>query len=137
MTITANTVHRHCSAYFRCTNSPDPHNPKLSVAQACLTLFKTPWTVAHQGPLSVGFSRQEYWSGLPFPFPGDLPDPGIEPESYALQADSLPSEPQRGNALGDSSLRDTAALLAELRPVSEMSSGVFMGPWSDFLLHPA
>ena len=76
----------------------------------------------------MGFSRQEYWSGLPFPFPGDLPDPGIEPESYTLQADSLPSEPQRGNALGDSSLRDTAALLAELRPVSEMSSGVFMGP---------
>ena len=44
----------------------------------------TPWTVAHQAPLSMGFPRQEYWSGLPFPPPGDLPDPGIEPESPAL-----------------------------------------------------
>ena len=53
----------------------------------------TPWTVTHQAPLSVGFSRQEYWSGLPFPSPGDLLDPGIEPGSPALQADYLPSEP--------------------------------------------
>ena len=50
----------------------------------------TPWTVAHQAPLFMGFSRQEYWSGLPFPSPGDLPDPGIEPVSPALQAISLP-----------------------------------------------
>ena len=57
-------------------------------------LFATPWTVAHQASLSVGFTRQEYWSGLPFPTPGDLPDPGIEPRSPALQAeDALPSEP--------------------------------------------
>ena len=56
-------------------------------------LFATLWTVAYQAPPSVGFSRQEYWSGLPFPFPGDLPDPGIEPGSPALQADTLPSEP--------------------------------------------
>ena len=55
--------------------------------------FATPWTVARQAPLSMGFSRQEYWSGLPFHSPGDLPDPGIEPTSPALQADSLPSEP--------------------------------------------
>ena len=47
-------------------------------------LFATPWTVARQAPLSMGFSRQEYWSGLPFPSPGDLPNPGIEPESPAL-----------------------------------------------------
>ena len=53
----------------------------------------TPWTVAHQAPLTLEFSRQESWSGLPFPSPGDLPNPGIEPESPALQADSLPSEP--------------------------------------------
>ena len=52
----------------------------------------TSWTVAHQAPLSVRFSRQEYWSGLPFPSPGDLPNPGIEPGSFALQADSLLSE---------------------------------------------
>ena len=53
----------------------------------------TPWTVAHQTPLSMEFSRQGYWSGLPFPSPGDLPNPRIEPESPALQADSLLSEP--------------------------------------------
>ena len=53
----------------------------------------TPLTIAHQAPLSVGFSRQEYWSGLPFPSPGDLPNSGIEPGSHALQVDSLPTEP--------------------------------------------
>ena len=57
-------------------------------------LFVTPWAVAYQAPLSMGFSRQEYWSGLPFPSPGDLPDPGIEPGSPALQADTWPSELQ-------------------------------------------
>ena len=56
-------------------------------------LFATLWTVAHQAPLSMGFSRQGYWSGLPFPSPGDLPDPGIEPRSPTLEADALPSEP--------------------------------------------
>ena len=54
--------------------------------------FLTLRTVAHQAPLSTGFSRQEYWSGLPCPPPGDLPDPGIQPASPALQVDSLPSE---------------------------------------------
>ena len=54
----------------------------------------TLWTVAHQSPLSMGFSRQEYWSGLPSPPPGGLPDPGTEPGSPVLQADSLPSEPR-------------------------------------------
>ena len=75
------------------------------VTQACPTLFfffffsffffmsnsATPWTIACQAPLSMGFSRQEYWSGLPFPSPGDLPDAGIEHRSPTLQADSLPS----------------------------------------------
>ena len=56
-------------------------------------LFATPWTVAYQAPQSMGFFRQEYWSGLPFPSPGDLPNPGIEPWSPALQTDALPSEP--------------------------------------------
>ena len=56
-------------------------------------LFATPWTVAYQAPPSMGFSRQECWSGLPFPSPGDLPHPGIEPGSPALQADALASEP--------------------------------------------
>ena len=56
-------------------------------------LFATPWTVAYQASPSMGFSRQEYWSGLPFPSPGDLPDSGIEPGSPALEADALTSEP--------------------------------------------
>ena len=56
-------------------------------------LFTTPWTVAYQAPQSMEFSRQDYWSGLPFPSPADLPNPGIEPESPAQQADALPSEP--------------------------------------------
>ena len=65
------------------------------VSKSCPTLAN-PWTVAHQPPLSMGFLRQEYWSGLPFPSPGDLPNPGIEPsfpESPELQSDALPSEP--------------------------------------------
>ena len=57
-----------------------------------IRLFETPWTVAYQAPPSIGFSRQEYWSGLPFPSPGDLPDSGIKFGSPALQADILPSE---------------------------------------------
>ena len=59
-------------------------------------LFMTPWMVAHQAPLSMGFSRKEYWSRLPYPTPGDLPNPGIEPESLtspAWQVDSLPLAP--------------------------------------------
>ena len=52
-------------------------------------LFETPWTVAHQAPLSMWFPRQEYWNELPFPPPGDFQDPGIKPWSHALQADSL------------------------------------------------
>ena len=56
-------------------------------------LFATPWTVAHQAPPSMEFSRQEYWSGLPFPSPGYLPNPGIEPRSPEFQADALLSEP--------------------------------------------
>ena len=55
--------------------------------------YVTPWTVAHQAPLSMGFSRQEHWSRLPFPSPGDLPDPEMELRSPALQVDSLPSQP--------------------------------------------
>ena len=62
------------------------------VAKSCPTLCNAK-TAAYQVPQFMGFSRQEYWSGLPFPFPGDLPDPGIEPRSPALQVDALPSEP--------------------------------------------
>ena len=63
------------------------------VAQSCPALCN-PMTVTYQAPLSMEFSRQEYWSGLPFPSPGDLPDPGIEPRSPAMQADALPSRHQ-------------------------------------------
>ena len=61
-------------------------------AQSC-PLFANPWTVAYQALPSMGFSRQEYWSGLPFPSPGDFPNPGIKPGSPALQTDALLSEP--------------------------------------------
>ena len=65
----------------------------MCVLVSHVQLFVTPWTIACQGPLSMGFSRQEYWSRLPFPSPGNVPKPGIEPRSPALRADSLPSEP--------------------------------------------
>ena len=64
----------------------------MSVNFSVVSDSATPWTVSHQAPLSMGFSRQEYWSGLPYPSPGDLPKPGIKPGSPALPADSLPSE---------------------------------------------
>ena len=60
---------------------------------SCVQLFATPWTAAYKAPPSMGFSRQEYWSGVSFPSPGDLPNPGIEPQSPALEADALTSEP--------------------------------------------
>ena len=69
---------------------------KCCVSCSVISDSATPWTVAPQAPLSMGFSRPEYWSGLPFPSPGDLPDPGTEPMSPlspALQADSLPTKP--------------------------------------------
>ena len=67
--------------------------PGLLLFSCFVDSFATPWTVALQSPLSMGFPRKEYWSGLPFPSPGDLPDPGTEHGSPTLQADSLPSEP--------------------------------------------
>ena len=75
-----------------------PHTSQVSLNKksesvSCFSLFATPWTVAHQTPPSMEFSRQEYWGGLPFPSPGNLPDPGIEPRSPVLQADSSPCEP--------------------------------------------
>ena len=65
----------------------------VCVIHSVVPNFVTPWTVPCQAPLSMGFSRQEYWSGLPFPSSSDLPDPGIKPGSPELQTDSLPSEP--------------------------------------------
>ena len=92
------------------STSPSVSGLLLLNCVICVWLFETPWTVAHQAPLSVGFSRQEYWSGLPCPSPGDFLNPGIEPGSPAWQADSLPlnhqgrpsvSETHRISFLGD------------------------------------
>ena len=76
----------------RSPRSP-PSVVAVLAAQSCLTLCNSMDYKAHQSPLSMEFSRQEHWNGLPFPSPGDLPDPGIKPRSPVLQADSLPSEP--------------------------------------------
>ena len=84
--------------------------PVLSHVQ----LFATPWTVARQAPLALGFPRQEYWSGLPFPSPGDLPDPGIEPTSPALQAGSLPLSHQGGPQLFSVPVTTSSSLLMQV-----------------------
>ena len=76
------------------------------LSRLVVSVSVTSCMAAHQAPLSMGFSRQEYWSGLPCPPPGDLPDPGIEPRSCALQADSLPSEPPRKPFLATSKEED-------------------------------
>ena len=85
-------------------------------------LFATLWTVAYQAPQSMEFFRQEYWSGLPFPSPGDLPNPGIKPGSPALQADALPSEPP-------GKLKLEVLPFTSLRILSHF-------PWTDCVQHP-
>ena len=74
-------------------------------------LFVTPWTVPHQAPPSIEFSRQEYWNGLPFPSPGDLPDPGIKTGSPGLQADVLPFEPPGNSSKSGPLIHPTLSLL--------------------------
>ena len=81
-------------------------------------LFATPWTIAHQAPPSMGFSRQEYWSGLPFPSPEDLPDRGIKPRSPALQADTLTSEPPKPLTILPSSNHHSLQLYCFLSPIT-------------------
>ena len=78
--------------YIRLKTYKD-YNIGLKWSRSVVSNSATPWTVAYQAPLSMGFSRQEYWSGLPFPSPGDLPNPAVKARSPALQADTLPSEP--------------------------------------------
>ena len=86
------------------------------VCKSCPTLA-TPWTIAHQAPVSIGFSRQEYWSGLPFPSPGDLSDTGIKPRSPALQADSLLTELWRKPSIRLSSVQFSHSVVSDsLRP---------------------
>ena len=89
-----------CSVVSNCVNSIIHPNPSSILVCVCLLscfshvqLFATLWTVAHQAPLSMGFSSQGYWSGMPFPSPGNLLDPEIKPRPPASQACSLPSEP--------------------------------------------
>ena len=77
-----NLLHLECCVYVH-----------VGVSLSHVQLFATPWSVARQAPLSLRFSRKENWSGLPFPYPGDLPNPGIKPRSPSLQVDSLPAEP--------------------------------------------
>ena len=80
---------RHaCPIFYRA-----PHNGRKCQSLSCFRLLASPRTIARQAPLSMGFPRQEYWSGLSFPFPGDLPEPGIQLVSPTLQVDSLPTEP--------------------------------------------
>ena len=80
----------HSKGYIRIRHANKFDNLELDVycgiVLNCILLFATPWTVAHQGPLSMEFSRQDYWSGLPFPTPGHLPDPGIKPTSLESPA---------------------------------------------------
>ena len=78
---------------FQNTVKVPPLTPRVKTLLSCVWLFLTPWTVSWQAPLTMGFSRQEHWCGLPTPSPGDLPNSRTEPGSPALQADSLPSEP--------------------------------------------
>ena len=87
------------------------HSSLVSLCQLLsqVRLFATPWTIAHQAPLSMEFSRQEYLSGLPCPSPGDLPYPGIEPRSPTLHSDSLPSEP-RGPLASAGGIRDLGSI---------------------------
>ena len=84
----------HPESWTHVEYHPQPQSCSENYKWSCsVSDSVTPWTIAYQAPPSLGFSGQEYWSGLPFPSPGDLPDPGIEPGSPALWADALPSEP--------------------------------------------
>ena len=87
-------------------------------------LFATAWTIAHQAPPSMEFSRQEYWSGLPFPSPGDLLNPGIKPWSHALWADALPSEPPWNQAF--TSQKDSKLNIRDDMQVMYLISGSYV-----------
>ena len=96
MLISAFNLHHEWSKYiFSSCSKPSSSSTLESASFSRVWLFVTSWTSACQAPLSTEFSRWEYWSRLPFPSPGDLSDPGIEPKSPTWQVDSLPSEPPR------------------------------------------
>ena len=111
-------AHRHCN---RTGHIRYVFRKKVELL-GCVRLFATPWTAACQAPPSMGFSRQEYWSGLPFPSPGDLPNPGIESRSPTLQADALPSEPPGKLQCVQRPWSD--GTLVEVVPVGGWSSGL-------------
>ena len=94
---------------------------------SCVRLFVAPWTVAYQALLSMGYSRQEYWSQLLFPSPGDLPDPGIEPGSPTLQADALPPEPP-GKSMITCCCKVTSVVSDSVRPHRRQPTGLPC-PW--------
>ena len=112
-------VSLQCCLNFCCTANYDLSRVRL---------FETPWTVACQAPLSMGFPRQEYWSGLPFPSPGDLPNPGIEhvpPMSPSLQADSLPTEPsEKPMCTYIPSFRRFPSLLGQYRALNKVPCAI-------------
>ena len=100
-------------------------------------LFATPWTVDHQAPLSMGFPRQEYWSGLPFPSPGDLPDPGFKPTSPALAGGFFTTEPPRSQVLITQSpgvtqgygLPHTPTYCCAFYKIGQMYSNIYSSLW--------
>ena len=107
---------------------------------SCVQLFATQWTVAHQAPLSMGFFRQESWSELPCPPSGDLPNPGIEPGSPTLQADSLPSEPRKALQkqltplqLGQNSNLQSSDIPLKTREIIKKKKSIWLWIYSEYL----
>ena len=105
----------------------------MLIDQLCPKLFATPWTVAHQGPLSMKFSRQGYWSGLPFPFPGDLPHPGIKSGFPALQADFFFFLTIW--ATRETQMLDAYILGSDVNPILELLIPGIEQPWKLLLLY--
>ena len=104
-----------------CLSQPEPEKREVK-SLSRVWLFATPWTVVCQAPLSMGFSRQEYWRRLPFPSPGDLLNPVIKPTSPALHADSLPAEPWGRSACAMGGLKNQAKK-AKTKPILRTCSG--------------
>ena len=106
----------------------------IELLQLCPAFCNPPWTVAHQAPLSMGFSRQEYWSGLPCSSPGDLPNPGIEPGSPALQADSLLPKPRGKKHLAHGAIFKKKPINSQmLSLIANDDNYLFKGLWKTFL----
>ena len=132
----------HCGKHLRSIMFPNLLNNLRKVkaevkSLSRVQLFVTPWTIALQAPPSMGFSRREYWSGLPFPSPGDLPNPGIEAQSLAppvLQADSFPSEPP-GEGIQPSKERNLFGRRKKKTEQKKVNTQkVFMSPFFIYLL---